>query len=230
MARAQASAMKKPATALYELKKGAPMKQQLATMLQLQGEMNTKVHSQWQEQEFEWYRAIWVECAELLDHYGWKWWKKQTPDVDQIALELVDIWHFGLSLLLLKGDSVEEITTQVTKDFADPQPSGDFAADLEDFTEQTLATKDFDIAGFARLMQGINMDFETLYIGYVGKNVLNFFRQDHGYKDGSYEKQWGGIEDNEHLVQIVGQLDTSSATFKDDLYSRMQETYKRLCS
>jgi hypothetical protein len=74
------------------------------------------------------------------------------------------------------------------------------------------------------------MDFETLYIGYVGKNVLNFFRQDHGYKDGSYEKQWGGIEDNEHLVQIVGQLDTSSATFKDDLYSRMQETYKSLCS
>lgn len=206
------------------------MKQQLATMLQLQGEMNTKVHSQWQEQEFEWYRAIWVECAELLDHYGWKWWKKQTPDVDQIALELVDIWHFGLSLLLLKGDSVEAITTQVTKDFADPQPSGDFASDLEDFTEQTLATKDFDIAGFARLMQGINMDFETLYIGYVGKNVLNFFRQDHGYKDGSYEKQWGGIEDNEHLVQIVGQLDTSSASFKDDLYSRMQETYKRLCS
>lgn len=206
------------------------MKQQLATMLQLQGDMNTKVHSQWQEQEFEWYRAIWVECAELLDHYGWKWWKKQTPDVDQIALELVDIWHFGLSLLLLKGDSVEAITAQVTKDFADPQPSGDFAADLEGFTEQTLATKDFDIAGFARLMHGINMDFETLYIGYVGKNVLNFFRQDHGYKDGSYEKQWGGIEDNEYLVAIVGQLDTSSATFKDDLYSRMQETYKKLCS
>ena len=202
----------------------------LNTMAQMQDEHNALVHPQWRDQGHTYYRAIWVECAELLDHYGWKWWKKQTPDVDQIALELVDIWHFGLSLLLLKGDSVEEITTQVTKDFADPQPSGDFAADLEDFTEQTLATKGFDIAGFARLMQGINMDFETLYIGYVGKNVLNFFRQDHGYKDGSYEKQWGGIEDNEHLVDIVGQLDTSSATFKDDLYSRMEETYKRLCS
>jgi len=205
------------------------MKQQLETMLQLQGDMNTKVHSQWQEQEFEWYRAIWVECAELLDHYGWKWWKKQTPDVDQIALELVDIWHFGLSLLLLKGSSVEQISAQVAKEFSDPKPSGDFAADLEDFTEQTLASKDFDIAGFARLMSGINMDFETLYIGYVGKNVLNFFRQDNGYKDGSYQKQWGGIEDNEYLVAIVGQLDTSSATFKDDLYTQMQETYKRLC-
>ena len=204
------------------------MKQQLTTMLQLQGEMNTKVHSEWQEQEFEWYRAIWVECAELLDHYGWKWWKKQTPDVDQIALELVDIWHFGLSLLLLKGQSVDDIANQISEAFADRQQGDDFAADLEGFTEQTLATKDFDIGGFVKLMHGIKMDFETLYIGYVGKNVLNFFRQDNGYQDGSYQKQWGGIEDNEHLVEIVAQLDTGSATFKDDLYSRMQETYNRL--
>ena len=206
------------------------MKQQLTTMLQLQGEMNTKVHNEWQEQEFEWYRAIWVECAELLDHYGWKWWKKQTPDVDQIALELVDIWHFGLSLLLLKGQSVDEIADQISVAFADPQQGEDFAADLEGFTEQTLATKDFDIGGFVKLMHGIKMDFETLYIGYVGKNVLNFFRQDNGYQDGSYQKQWGGIEDNEHLVEIVAQLDITSATFKDDLYSRMQETYSRLCN
>ena len=206
------------------------MKQQLTTMLQLQGEMNTKVHSEWQEQEFEWYRAIWVECAELLDHYGWKWWKKQTPDVDQIALELVDIWHFGLSLLLLKGQSVDDIANQISEAFADPQQGDDFAADLEGFTEQTLATKDFDIGGFVKLMHGIKMDFETLYIGYVGKNVLNFFRQDNGYQDGSYQKQWGGIEDNEHLVDIVAQLDTGASNFKDQLYSRMLDTYKKLCA
>jgi dimeric dUTPase (all-alpha-NTP-PPase superfamily) len=204
------------------------MKQQLATMLELQGDMNTKVHAEWRDQNFEWYRAIWVECAELLDHYGWKWWKKQTPDVDQIALELVDIWHFGLSLLLLSGDSVEAISDRVVAGFDSQQGSGSFAVDLEEFTAQTLVTKEFDIAGFARLMDGIQMDFETLYVGYVGKNVLNFFRQDNGYQDGSYHKQWGGKEDNEHLVEIVAQLDTSAATFKDDLYSQMQSTYQRL--
>ncbi|MDA8735344.1 dUTP diphosphatase [Porticoccaceae bacterium] len=204
------------------------MKQQLATMLELQGNMNTKVHAEWRDQDFEWYRAIWVECAELLDHYGWKWWKKQTPDVDQIALELVDIWHFGLSLLLLSGDDLETIGERVIAGFADQQGSDDFASDLEEFTAQTLVTKEFDIAGFARLMDGINMDFETLYVGYVGKNVLNFFRQDNGYQDGSYHKQWGGKEDNEHLVEIVAQLDTSAASFKDDLYSQMQSTYQRL--
>ena len=161
------------------------MKQQIMTMLDLQNDMNTKVHADWRAQNFEWYRAIWIECAELLDHYGWKWWKKQTPDVDQIALELVDIWHFGLSLMLLSNDSKDVLVDQVEQIFMSPVMSDDFAIDLESFTEKTLITKDFDLQGFARLMAGINMDFETLYVGYVGKNVLNFFRQDYGYKDGS---------------------------------------------
>ena len=204
------------------------MKHQLATMLKLQSEMNTKVHADWRQQNFEWYRAIWIECAELLDHYGWKWWKKQTPDVDQIALELVDIWHFGLSILLLSDDSVESISDRVISGFDGQTGTGDFAVDLEQFTAATLVNKDFDIGGFARLMDGINMDFETLYVGYVGKNVLNFFRQDNGYQDGSYHKQWGGKEDNEHLVGIVAQLDSSSATFSDELYTQMKAVYQKL--
>ena len=206
------------------------MKQQIMTMLDLQNDMNTKVHADWRAQNFEWYRAIWIECAELLDHYGWKWWKKQTPDVDQIALELVDIWHFGLSLMLLSNDSKDVLVDQVERVFMSPVMSDDFAIDLESFTEKTLITKDFDLQGFARLMAGINMDFEALYVGYVGKNVLNFFRQDYGYKDGSYVKQWNGVEDNEHLVQIVSTLDTSSSAFAKDLYTQMELRYKELCS
>ena len=206
------------------------MKQQIMTMLELQNDMNTKVHADWRAQNFEWYRAIWIECAELLDHYGWKWWKKQTPDVDQIALELVDIWHFGLSLMLLSNDSKDVLVDQVEQIFMTPVMSDDFAIDLESFTEKTLITKDFDLQGFARLMAGINMDFETLYVGYVGKNVLNFFRQDYGYKDGSYVKQWNGVEDNEHLVQIVSTLDTSSSAFAKNLYTQMELRYKELCS
>ena len=206
------------------------MKQQIMTMLDLQNDMNTKVHADWRAQNFEWYRAIWIECAELLDHYGWKWWKKQTPDVDQIALELVDIWHFGLSLMLLSNDSKDVLVDQVEQIFMSPVMSDDFAIDLESFTEKTLITKDFDLQGFARLMAGINMDFETLYVGYVGKNVLNFFRQDYGYKDGSYVKQWNGVEDNEHLVQIVSTLDTSSSAFAKNLYTQMELRYKELCS
>ena len=206
------------------------MKQQIATMLELQDSMNSKVRDDWREQNFEWYRAIWIECAELLDHHGWKWWKKQQPDVNQIALELVDIWHFGLSLLLLKDQSHEVISEDVIKAFDEVEASGDFAINLEEFTKNTLVTKDFDINGFVGLVKGIGMKFDQLYIAYVGKNVLNFFRQDHGYQEGSYHKQWGGKEDNEHLVEIVGKLDTNLATFKDDLYSEMKAVYQQLCA
>ncbi len=54
------------------------MKQAFATMLAMQDKMNQKVHADWIAQQFEWYRAIWIECGELVEHYGYKWWKKQT--------------------------------------------------------------------------------------------------------------------------------------------------------
>jgi len=205
------------------------MKQQILTMLELQDSMNSKVNEDWRQQNFEWYRAIWIECAELLDHHGWKWWKKQQPDVNQIALELVDIWHFGLSLMLLKDQTSGNICDLVVNAFDEVVATGDFAVNLEEFTANTLVTKDFDINGFVGLVKGINMQFDQLYIAYIGKNVLNFFRQDHGYQDGSYHKQWGGQEDNEHLVEIVSKLDTNLPTFKDDLYSEMKAVYQKLC-
>ena len=69
------------------------MEQQIITMLELQDEMNEKVHSEWRKQNFAWYLAIWIESAELMDHYGWKWWKKQSPDKHQITLELVGVGY-----------------------------------------------------------------------------------------------------------------------------------------
>ncbi|MDG1473779.1 MAG: dUTP diphosphatase, partial [Porticoccaceae bacterium] len=69
----------------------------------------------------------------------------------------------------------------------------------------------------------------TLHVGYVGKNVLNFFRQDNGYQEGTYKKQWDGVEDNEHLINIVSELDTSAADFSEVLYTRMDQLYSKLC-
>ncbi len=201
------------------------MKQQILTMLELQDAMNSKVNENWVDQDFAWYRAIWVECAELLDHYGWKWWKKQTPDADQVKLELVDIWHFGLSILLLESSDEAAIAAAVEQELSKANPSGDFREDLEVFTLATLQSKGFDVASFATLMAGIDLPFDELYTRYVGKNVLNFFRQDNGYQDGSYRKQWGGKEDNEHLVEAVAELDHSSPLFKDDLYQALEQRY-----
>ncbi len=203
------------------------MQQQIKTMLALQDSMNTKVNAQWREQGFEWYRAIWIECGELMDHYGWKWWKKQEPDVEQVALELIDIWHFGLSILLEANNDLDEIATFVANELTVATNEVDFRKDLEAFTAEVLQTQAFSVASFGRLMAGIQMDFEQLYRGYVGKNVLNFFRQDNGYQDGSYRKVWGGQEDNEHLVDISQSLDSTSASFKDDLYQALETRYQQ---
>lgn len=200
--------------------------QQISIMLDLQRNMNSKVNSDWVNQGFAWHRAIWVECAELMDHYGWKWWKKQTPDTEQVALELIDIWHFGLSILLQSGKSQTELIAQVQAALTIATSEKDFRLDLENFVAATLGDRQFHIDLFGRLMAGIDMSFEQLYRGYVGKNVLNFFRQDHGYKDGSYRKHWhDGREDNEHLVEAVQSLDTTKAEFKDELYQVLVKRY-----
>jgi len=197
---------------------------QLKVMLELQDAMNTRVHENWRAKKFDWYRAIWVECAELMDHYGWKWWKHQKPDIAQVKLELIDIWHFGLSILLQRNESAPLILMSLEEAFGS-RKTDDFRELLECFTEYTLTEKDFSIPLFVALLENMNMSFDELYCGYVGKNVLNFFRQDHGYQDGSYRKVWDGREDNEHLVELVERLDSSDRQFSDKLYAGLKSRY-----
>jgi dimeric dUTPase (all-alpha-NTP-PPase superfamily) len=194
-------------------------------MLTMQDEMNRKIHPDWRAQNYEWYRAIWIECAELMDHHGWKWWKKQSPDREQVILELIDIWHFGLSDLLQKGRSGEDLINEVLASTNTSQEHKDFLSSVEQFSGKTLLTKSFDISGFMLLLEQMNVSFDHLYRSYVGKNVLNFFRQDKGYKEGTYIKVWSEKEDNQHLVEILDVLDSSSATYRADVYAELEKRY-----
>ena len=63
---------------------------------------------------------------------------------------------------------------------------------------------------------------------YVGKNTLNFFRQDNGYKDGTYIKEWDGLEDNEVLVEILETLDPTHEDFKNQVYKGLADRYSTL--
>lgn len=201
------------------------MQQQILTMLQMQDDMNTKVHPQWREQGFSWHRAMWVELAEMLDHYGWKWWKHQEPDIEQVHLELIDIFHFGLSARLVSGQDVAEIATDIEKELSKPLTQPTFAETIETMVSNTLADKGFDVNTFAGLMQQTDLSFDELFRHYVGKNVLNFFRQDHGYKTGEYIKIWNGKEDNEVLMDVLRTTDASSANFKELVYNGLKSAY-----
>ena len=55
------------------------MKQAFITMLGMQDKMNQKVHADWIAQQFEWYRAVWIECGELVEHYGYSGGRSSYP-------------------------------------------------------------------------------------------------------------------------------------------------------
>ena len=201
------------------------MKNKLLVMLELQDAMNARVNSGWRMANSEWYRAIWTECAEMLDHYGWKWWKHQQPDLDQVRLELVDILHFAMSDYLLQDNDNEAVASRILAELACPGSINDIRLAIESMAQSTIANQSMHFSEFANIMQLIEMDFDQLYRMYVGKNVLNFFRQDHGYKDGSYIKVWQGREDNEHLAELLTRLDSETASFKDEVYQGLQTRY-----
>ena len=77
-------------------------------------------------------------------------------------------------------------------------------------------------------MLAAELDFDALYSAYISKNVLNFFRQDHGYQEGTYEKTWAGREDNEHLVELIEALDASADDFAEQVYSALAGRYSEV--
>lgn len=205
----------------------------IALMADLQEAHNEEVHPAWRTQGYAYYRAVWVECAELLDHYGWKWWKLQQPDLDQVRLEIVDIWHFGLSEMLRRDRLVPgrvdgAIVAQIEQGLA--APATDFRLAVERLAARCLAQQDFCLESFVAVMRALPMGFDELFRHYVGKNVLNRFRQANGYKTGAYRKLWGGVEDNVHLMQIAVDLDDGSPRFAEDLYVALEARYRASAS
>ena len=205
----------------------------ILNMLHMQHRMNSRVHEDWINQGFEWYRAAWIECGELMDHVGYKWWKKQTPDMEKVRLEVVDIWHFGLSALFELDTDLEALAGQIAAEFmerreglaSDGSPTQRIHTATEALAQHALQTKEFSVPLFASLMDACDLSADALYRHYVGKNVLNFFRQDHGYQDGTYIKEWQGREDNEHLSELLDTLDATAAAFPEAVYEALSARY-----
>ncbi|MCH1413867.1 MAG: dUTP diphosphatase, partial [Glaciecola sp.] len=189
--------------------------QQLTTMLDLQQKMNAKVNPEWINAGYGFMRAAMVESVEAIEHHGWKWWKAQEKDLPQLQMECVDIWHFALSHILIEyqGD-VEASAKVIAQQLSESETALTFDGNIYEFAQQDLlnnlelmtglaAAKRFNVSLFMTIIAQCEMSTDTLFEQYVGKNILNFFRQDHGYKEGTYIKEWAGREDNEHLVDVL---------------------------
>jgi hypothetical protein len=83
-----------------------------------------------------------------------------------------------------------------------------------------------NVPAFIHLCERCALPNEALYKLYVGKNVLNSFRQANGYKEGTYIKVWStGKEDNEHLTEIMSYIDINSPTIQEDVYQALTAAY-----
>jgi len=205
-------------------------------MLTLQDRLNSIINPDWVNGGARFLRAAFVESAEALEHHGWKWWKKQTIDLPQVQMELIDILHFYLSHTLVSArGNASDATLLLVADLASPE-----AIVLDG---HTYRLPDLDVPQLLELIGGLavcgrasyktlehtmarcELTWQDTFTQYVSKNVLNLFRQENGYKTGTYVKIWQGEEDNVVLARLMSALDPARPDFADALHSGLQQAY-----
>lgn len=224
----------------------------ISLMLQLQASLNESTNgSKWVEgitkngKNIDWKRCIYMECAEMIDSFSWKHWKNidKEADLANLQIEVVDVWHFVMSLAIEQyiknsegtiknlSDDISNLSSfaKITTKQSLFESQNEIIDKIETIMFDVLNKKVFDIEKLMSdffelvLMSGLNLD--SLYKLYVGKNILNRFRQDHGYKEGTYIKIWAKAEDNVVMTNI---LNANSDLSPDDLYAKLEERYSKL--
>lgn len=193
--------------------------EQFKEMWELQDSLNSQTSGMnWPQLEQNWNLAIKAEVMEFFDYIGWKWWKepektKKCTDL-QARLELVDIWHFLLSTIIQSEVIIGKTESDDKLAYADLEK---FLEGFEPVDPKVTVLMNLDsprcsnlqkVAMLSMALQLCEWTWDDLYTWYIAKNVLNKFRQDHGYKEGTYQKIWDrkGREDNFYLEQIVDTL------------------------
>lgn len=220
-------------------------------MLQLQQQLNDATNGEnWEEgvtkngKAINWKRCIYMECAEMVDSFAWKHWKSidAKPDYDNLQIEVVDVWHFVMSLALetYKKNMLGDIVI-LAQQIADMDNYALLYDEIDDFESEKLLMIQIEsvmrdaleinlgmtklLFDFFELARMSKLDVPTLYRLYVGKNILNQFRQDHGYKDGSYIKIWNSEEDNVVMKRI---WEENGELKPEALYKALEERYRAL--
>jgi dimeric dUTPase (all-alpha-NTP-PPase superfamily) len=94
------------------------MQDQLTQMFELQAKTNIALNG-WNKSMHPTERTKWIlnytlamqqELAELVDSVPWKWWAKyQSFDEQNARVEVVDLFHFLISLAQVLGMSADEV-------------------------------------------------------------------------------------------------------------------------
>ena len=201
-------------------------------MVELQHNLNKQTAGEnYLEKNLNWNSAIIAESGELLDSLGYKWWKKQEPDMENVKVEAIDLLHFVISDRIQKNkkmysekESLEMTFVELYNEFNNVKVLRDYST-LEDMIFFFFFTNRYRINVMKRIFTKLEMSNEDVYISYITKNCLNKFRQDNGYKDGSYIKNWNGREDNIVAFEIANEWGADEELF-EQLYLDLETYYK----
>ena len=233
------------------------IEKQLLEIFNLQNQLNFNTNGMnWKDGKTEqnkiinWKRCIYMECAELIDSFSWKHWKNIDGSIDRknIEIELIDIFHFIASYLMVHN-SIDE-SVKLTIQFIDEKSNIHLPKNwnnkndnlkldnyIEPFEELLALSliKSNDITYQEELLKSFfialdcaEVSFENMYKIYIGKNSLNIFRQQNGYKNGTYIKIWNGKEDNIILQEILENLDKSNNFSFENIYNELDKIYCKL--
>lgn len=217
--------------------------EQVEKLLAMQDQLNSYIHPEWKKQNFDWNFAIIDECREIKEHLGWKWWKENyqcgltDANRKQVQLEVIDILHFVLSIAVDTQVSVKRACRWLNFGAEDIPDTLDTIVDTLLSHSIYGRAEIFDAWTALAILSGLTT--EQVIETYTQKFVLNKFRQDHGYKDGSYCKEWKFEhyigddllpyfqEDNEVLAEIVAFMQDAGKDTTDEqaLYKELELLY-----
>jgi len=218
------------------------MSNKIAEMFQLQNQLNINTNGKdWlkgytkENREIDWYRCIYMETAEAIDSLNWKHWKNinTQDDLQNLKIEIVDIWHFLMSQIIKEQglkQAIDYFEAILHKEKLEKTTNQSLLITLEKLllssTQRILekTTQNFiEIINHKDYQDQWN--FDELYLLYIGKNCLNQFRQDNGYKTGNYTKNWNAKEDNVYMQNF---LEKQKNIDYKTLYKYLEKEYKKI--
>lgn len=182
--------------------------------------------SEWKDNGFDWVNYMMIEASEQNSSLDFKHWKAGMDDLDNFKVEVIDNWHFLMSLGLQRYSVtyLQELyeTFWLSSMDKDLEDSVDLQVSTQFFAYKVLGTKFDNFRGnysealftLFEIMQELEiLDVKDLYREYLVKNVLNEVRQIKGYKEGTYIKMWTGndgklYEDNVVTYEISYDMHT----------------------
>ena len=197
------------------------MIEQIKEMMKIQNKLNNHLNDNWANEDWIFNMAANMEMDEAVEHYDYKWWKDQELDINKVKMEMVDIWHFLLSGIIVSKINPEEVEDALKEGFNTEKSA--FLVEASNFIKCYDPIEKTEI--LAECMNSIDMSFDELRTLYLGKSILNLFRWNNGYNDGTYVKVWGGLEDNEYLTSIIMCHPDAPA---DEIYQMLEEHYLKI--